>query len=338
MSGFMLEFFGLTFRVLGAIDMAELRFLFGPHVIQDVGYAEEALLDLHLLLGDGRSRELRVLRRDGTLVRRGQFRALSGLSPLLPPLRVMDDRFVMLQAVVVAKGAATVALIGGLHSPRAEVAMALCARGWRLVSGQLLVLDRDTGEVRPLLEPVDLRGDALESARAGGLLAGRDGTEGSGWKTVSSPLSGDAVLIRPELLGRTVPVGARLGGLHLVRLCRSDSGRSRLDAQEFTPRAWPPEAASVLDAAPRLRLLLPQTGGAEEAADLVDADLFSRTAQAELFPSTAQEEVPCRGALPTARGPLAGSTTSPSTRRARASSTDLSSDGSLWSRIPVATT
>ncbi|MGG8406696.1 hypothetical protein ACM614_08785, partial [Streptomyces sp. 12297] len=114
------------------------------------------------------SREVRVLDGEGRLLRRWAYHGIGGIPPVLPPFAVLEHPYAVVQAAVLAKGAGVVALVGGIGSPRNSVALALGARGWRMVSGQYLVVDRVTGETLPYQLPLELRGPALEAARAAG--------------------------------------------------------------------------------------------------------------------------------------------------------------------------
>lgn len=285
------SFFGMTIMVLTELSPGDLAFMFGPHLVE----TGEPQLVVKLLTGKSSDGELLVHRPDGMLLQRRVFRGWSTMPPPLPPFAVLDHLFLGMRAVVMTKDDATVALVGSSCSPSAGLAAALAGRSWRPVSGQLLVVDRATGHTLPFHVPLDLRGSALESARTGGLI-GPENDPGT-WRRTQPTLAGESVLVRPEVLGPIVPVTARLAPPTLVRLCQGDGDRCRLEPWAFQPHAWPPNTSDLADA-PRYRLLMPEFGGAEEAAALID-DMI--------------QETPCPGGPRTAREHLAGLTTSPST-------------------------
>ncbi|MFC4056744.1 hypothetical protein ACFOWE_00410 [Planomonospora corallina] len=285
----LLEFFGMTVAVLAQLDLPELAFLFGSHLVEE---GEPQLL-VKLVSDGSASGEVLVQRPDGMLLQRRLFRGWSTMPPPVPPLAVLDSRFLVVRAVVMARDDVTVALIGSACSPCADVAAALAGRSWRPVAGQFLVVDRDTGHTLPFHTPLDLRGAAIESAVTGGLVGPEP--ESPWWRTRST-LSGESLLVRPERLGPPVPIAARLAPPTLVRLCQGEDDRCALESWEFQPHAWPPAAAELAEAR-RYRLLVPELGGAEEAAALIDDEL---------------KETSCPGGPRTAPEHRAGLITSPS--------------------------
>ncbi len=288
----LLSFFGMTIMVLTKLDPTDLAFLFGPHLVE----TGEPQLAVKLLTNKASEGELLVQRPDGMLLQRRVFRGWSTMPPPLPPFAVLDHLYLVMRAVVMAKDDVTVALIGSACSPSAGVAAALAGRSWRPVSGQLLVVDRTTGHTLPFHIPLDLRGGALESARSGGLIGQEP--DPAIWRQAHPALAGESVLVRPERLGPPVPITARLAPPTLVRLCQGDDDRCRLEPWSFQPHIWPPAATELADA-PRYRLLMPEFGGAEEAAALIDDRI--------------QKEPPCPGGPRTARERRAGLITSLST-------------------------
>ncbi|MFF3444165.1 hypothetical protein [Streptosporangium sp. NPDC002721] len=259
----------MTIMVLTELSLGDMTFLFGHHLVE----SGEPQLVVRLLTDKPSGGELLVHRPDGMLLQRRVFRGWSTMPPPLPPFAALDHLFLVMRAVVMAKDDATVALIGSSCSPGAGVAAALAGRSWRPVSGQLLVVDRATGHTLPFQVPLDLRGSALEAARTGGLI-GPEAASGS-WRRVRSALTGESVSVRPELLGPIIPVTARLAPPTLVRLCQGDGDLCRLEPWAFQPHVWPPNT-SDLAGAPRYRLLMPEFGGAEEAAALID-DMIWKT-------------------------------------------------------------
>ncbi|MFI6897876.1 hypothetical protein ACIBM4_27585 [Streptomyces sp. NPDC050256] len=290
---FMLDFFGVLLNVVGAVDLTDLPFLFGPHLREELGMAGQAELTVRLAVVEGAGSEVRVHGADGRLLRRHAFHGLGGIPPLLPPFAVLADRFAVLQATVLTKGGVVVALVGGVESPRSALGLALGLRGWRMVSGQRLVVDRLTGETLPYQVPLELRGAALVSARACGL-------QDQDLRTATSPLTGSYQQVRPESLLATVPVGVRLGPAGIVRLCTAAGHRASLEDWDRAPSLWPADAAGLLDGNPRMRLLLPPAGGVEEAADLLDARLCLPPLKGT---------APCRPDSPTVKARPAGSIT-----------------------------
>nr|WSW66339.1 hypothetical protein OG461_09170 [Streptomyces sp. NBC_00995] len=319
---FMLDFFGVLLNVVGAVDLVDLPFLFGPHLHDELGVLGQADLGVRVTTVEGAGSEVRVYDEGGKLLRRRAFRGLGGIPPLLPPFSILGDRFAVLQAAVLAKGEVVVALVGGVESPRSALALALGVRGWRMVSGQRLVVDRLTGDTLPYQVPLELRGAALESARACGLQE-RD------LRTATSPLTGSYLQVRPESLMATVSPGTRLGPARIVRLCTAAGHGASLEDCDRAPSVWPADAAGLLEGNPRMRLLLPPAGGGEEAADLLDA---------RLCPPLSKGTAPCPADFPTARERPAGSITPVSIRRGSRSSTDPSSTGSSAARAAAATT
>ncbi|MFI6507303.1 hypothetical protein ACIBCT_06840 [Streptosporangium sp. NPDC050855] len=313
----LLEFFGLTVLAVTHIDSSEMAFLFGSHLVK----AGKPQLTVKLVSNEASGGELLVHREDGVLLQRRAFRGWGTMPPPVPPFGVLEEHFLVMRAVVLAKGDATVALIGSACSPCAEVAVSLAAQSWRPVSGQLLVVDRATGHTLPFLTPLNLRGEALDAARASGLI-GLEADPGL-WRPARPTLAGQSVLVRPERLGTPVPITARLAPPTLIRLCQGDSDRCRLEPSDFQAHVWPP-AATELAGAPRYRLRMPESGGAEAAAALIDDRLL--------------KEFSCPGGSRTALEHPAGSITSPSTRPARNGSTVTSSAGSSSRRTAGVTT
>ncbi|MGW1771212.1 hypothetical protein [Streptomyces sp. NPDC002104] len=292
----------MILQVMGLVEGSDLAFHFGRHLLGERAEPVRTPVSLHFASTTGVGhvgREVRVLDGEGRVLRRWAYHGTGGIPPVLPPFAVLEHPYAVLQAAVLAKGAGVVALVGGIGSPRNSVALALGARGWRMVSGQYLVVDRTTGETLPYQLPLELRGPALEAARAAGLT---DGGPGNDVRTVCSPLTGESVMVRPERLIATADIRERFGPATLVRLCSRGAQRSRLEDWNFAASVWPPDASAdpAFAATPRMRLLLPESGAAEEAADLLDGRLTA---------TTPKGTVPCPVAPPTLTELLAGSTT-----------------------------
>ena len=144
---FMLEFVGAVLRVAGAVDLSDLAFVFGPHLLEETDLRETAL-SVHFARVAG-GREVRVHDRDGVLLRRRAFHGFGGIPPLLPPFAVMNGRYAVAQAAVLSKDGTVLALMGGIGSNRNEVALALSARGWSVVSGRKRRIQRGAFEQQP---------------------------------------------------------------------------------------------------------------------------------------------------------------------------------------------
>ncbi len=257
-----LNFFGIEVGLVRA-DRDEISFHFGPHLTANSQDPDQLRVEFSDATGKGAPADFLVRRSDGTPLLRRTFRGWGNVPPAVPPFAALQDRFCLAPAVVLAKGGATVALIGGPYSEQANVGAALAQRSWEFVSGRLLVLDRRSGHVLPYLAPLEARGPAAAWLRGAGLPEGM-------WRTVASPVGGEVLLVRPECLGPVVPVRARLAPPALVRLCRGADEEVRLAPWEFTTRTWPAGSAGRLAGAPTYCLHLPGVGGAEEAAGLID--------------------------------------------------------------------
>ncbi|MEW1911097.1 hypothetical protein AB0442_22045 [Kitasatospora sp. NPDC085895] len=260
-----LNFFGIDVVVDGA-DRDAVAFHFGPHTVRRPPAPDHLRVEFGGTAGTG---EFLVRRGDGTPLLRRAFRGWGNVPPPLPPFAVLADRFHLVQAVVLARGATTVALIGGPYAEQANVAAALAHRSWEFVSGRMLVVDRRTGQVLPYLAPLEVRG------RPAGWLRGAGLPEGL-WRTVTSPTGAEILLVRPECLGPVVPVRARPAPPTLVRLCRGTDEGVRLTPWRGTVPAWPPGSAGLPADLPAHRLELPGVSGAEEAAGLIDQGLTQK--------------------------------------------------------------
>ncbi|MEU6775236.1 hypothetical protein [Streptomyces sp. NPDC046759] len=259
-----LNFFGIEVGVISA-DRDEVAFHFGPHMVKNSGNPQHLRVEFFRPAGSAPA-EFLVRRGDGTPLLRRAFRGWGNVPPALPPFAALQDRFCLVQAVVLARGDTTVALIGGPYAEQANVGAALAHRSWEFVSGRLLVLDRRTGEVLPYLVPLQARGRAAAWLRGAGL-------PNELCRVAASPAGGEVLLVRPECLGPVAPVRARLGRPTLVQLCRSADEAVRLTPRACTAQAWPEGSAGLLDGAPAYRLELPGVSGAEEAAGLIDQEV-----------------------------------------------------------------
>lgn len=273
-----LEYFGIRVRVAAPpTDLADVAFHAGPHVRPT---AEAPHFEVAIEALRGGVRQAIVRRGELTALRR-PFRSWTNLPPPIPPFAAVEDRLALLPAVVLAREGIVLALIGSGLSAKGSIGIALARRGWAFVSGQLLVVDRRTGQVRPYLAPVELRGAAVRELASSGLAGGT-------WRSMPSRISSDAILVRPESLGRVVPITVRLPGARLVRLCARADERLCLTRCPVHPQPWPMAAAGALSDLPSYRLELPTGEVADEAAELLGVTL------------RADEEQPCPDAPRTA--------------------------------------
>ena len=254
-----LAFFGMGVTATStAADLDDLAFHFGPHVTEGV----RPDFEVEFSPGPGNSRECAVRRGRLTVLRR-TFHGWGNIPAPVPPFALLESRICVLPAVVLARGRSVVALIGSPLSAKGSLAVALAHRSWQFVSGQLLVMERASRDVLPYHAPVEFRGDAASALRAAGLAPGT-------WRSTTSPINGDVLMVRPESLGAIVPIGARRTRPHLIRLCRSRDDRVHLLRRAFEPRVWPTSAAADLADASSYVLELPAASAAEEAAGILD--------------------------------------------------------------------
>lgn len=271
-----LDYFGIRVRVSAATtDLAEVAFHAGPH-----GAAPNGTPHFDVAIGDaaGCSREA-IVRRGELVVLRRRFRGWTNVPAPVPPFAALADRIALLPAIVLARGGSVLALIGSALSAKGAIGVALARRGWAFVSGQLLVVERRTGQALPYLAPVELRDAAARELATSGLA---DGT----WRRIPSRISADVLFVRPESLGRVVAPGARLARPQLIRLCRSSDEGLHLTRSDHPVQPWPSSAAPVLAGAPTYRLELPADEVADEAAELLCAALPQRTDEEQRRAST----------------------------------------------------
>ncbi|WP_441248523.1 hypothetical protein [Kitasatospora sp. McL0602] len=273
----LLDFFGTVVRVsCSPADAEDLDFFFGPHTAPPTARADYRVELLgtrggflrSLLAKDDEPKTFRLRSEPGgELIEERRFTRWSSVPSPLPPFRVLRDAIGLVQATVLARGGRCVAFFGEPHSGKTSLGLALSARGWALVSDQLLVVERATGAVRPYLTPTGVRGRTLAAMRDG-VLAGLE--QRRSYCTVS----GEVVLARPESLAEVVPVDRRLGPAHLVAVRRGGSTATLVPGGR-APRVWPADAWPWLGDAlaaerPRSLLTLPDQGGEQQGADLVE--------------------------------------------------------------------
>jgi len=299
-----LRFFGLGITVVGT-DLPDFRFLFGPHVTAP-GRADllvEITTSGPLAAAGGRAgaravRELQVRRSDGLPLLRRPLHGWSNVPPPFPRFAAMFGRCAVTPAAVLCRGGTSIALVGHALTERSPIAVALALRSWRIVSPQLLVVDRRTGRAMPFATPLEVPvNDNSGNGDSGNDNSGNDnsGNDNSGndnvttWspavvdfagaghpatqlrRSRSSPVTGQVLLIRPESVGELVPVETTVEPPTVIRLCRGAHRQLRLtDGDQWAPR-WSagPEPARL-----RTRCLeLPDSGLADEAAHHLDEKL-----------------------------------------------------------------
>jgi hypothetical protein len=286
-----LELFGKVVEIAPAVHVPYLRFLLRPHVVEHGGPPPALYVDFAPALGEkhrdaaaeraGTPEPLTrlplspapeispsdVLVRGGNpaLASRSTFGGWGNVPPQVPPIAAWPDRLAVLQAVVLARGDAAVALIGSPDSAKVGVAIALARRGWRFVSGSLLVIDRAHGWALPCHTPLEARGAALAALHEAGAPRGM-------CQTTVSPVSGEMLQVRPEALGPLVPIRSKLPRPALIRLCQRNDPAA-LEPWEFRASVWPADAGAELAELPTYRLSVPETGSAAEAAELIDGAL-----------------------------------------------------------------
>jgi hypothetical protein len=273
----LLDFFGVVVRVVcSPADARDLDFFFGPHLAGPAA-TPHCRVELRgttggfltsLLAKDEAPKTFRLLSEpEGELIEERSFTRWSSVPSPVPPFRLLRDRVGLVQATVLARGDVCVAFHGEPHNGKTSVGLALSARGWSVVSDQLLVVERATGAVRPYLTPTGVRGRTLAAMRDHA-LAGLD------QRRSFCTVSGEVVLARPESLGPVVPVDSRLGPVHLVAVTRGGD-TPRLVPTDRRPRVWPTSAWSWMEDAlaperPQSLLTLPLHGGEQQGARLVE--------------------------------------------------------------------
>ena len=312
-----LEIFGEVIEIAAGIQVPYLRFVLRPHIVEPGGtkprlYVEFVPMQARSRRDAGTASQTQVppglapevpadivvRGGDATLVSRTTFRGWGNVPPQVPPFAAWPDRLAVLPGVVLTSGATVVALIGSPHSAKIAVTAALARRGWRLVSGSLLVIDRAHGWVLPYHTPLEARGAAAAALREARPPRGT-------YLAETSPVSGEVLQVRPEALGPIVPIRSKLPRPALVRLCQDTDALVRLESRAFRPSVWPADAGAEFSGLPMYRLSGPEGGGGEEAAALIDERLPAEQAK------TQEDE--CRDVPPTPTELRAGSTGLPPT-------------------------
>jgi hypothetical protein len=74
-------------------------------------------------------------------------------------------RWLMMHAAVLARGGDAVVLPAPPGSGKSTLCAALTFNGWRLLSDELVVLDPETGEVWPLVRPINVKNQSIDVVR-----------------------------------------------------------------------------------------------------------------------------------------------------------------------------
>jgi hypothetical protein len=290
-SALQLEVFGEVIEIAAAVQVPYLKFAFRPHIVEHggakprfyvefaaapaqnnrdaaVGRAGTAAAQTQVPLAPAPETPTDIVVRsdNATLVSRSTFHGWGNVPPQMPPFASWPDRLAVLPGVVLTSGDTVVALIGSPYSAKVAVTAALARRGWRLVSGSLLVIDRAHGWVLPYHTPLEARGAAAAALRESRPPRGM-------YLPETSPVSGKVLQVRPEALGPIVPIRAKLPRPALVRLCQETDALVRLEPRAFHPSVWPADAYAEFGELPMYRLSVPGGSGAEEAAALIDERL-----------------------------------------------------------------
>ena len=247
----LLNFFGHPVNVVcSPQDADDVRFLFGPHVVTATPArtnaarvhleAEDGGFFASLFAKDGRTKRFSVHDDAGDLTEERSFARWSRTPSPLPPFQLLRDHISLVQGTVLAKGSVSVALLGPPHSGKTTLGMSLAQRGWRLVSDQLLVVDRVSGVTYPYLVPVGLRGTTLAEFRE------KHAANPVTHRETVSEVTGLVWLVRPEVFGPTVPVDMRLSGTSLIHVNRLETGILTMQAQLPALRVWPAQAQGEL--------------------------------------------------------------------------------------------
>lgn len=273
----LIEFFGTAVEVrCGACDAEDIDFFFAPHVTTTGSATPAYIVELtaprgflrSLLAKDDAEKTFRVYSaNDGVLIEERTFTRWSAVPSPLPPFRLLRGEIGVIQATVVACNGLCLALSGKPHSGKTSLGLQLAARGWTLVSDQLLVVQRRTGLVCPYLAPLGVRGQTLAALRDGVLAQ-------VACRATHSPVSGQVLLARPESLAPVIPVGARIPDPHVVTV-RRGAGTTHIEPTDLHPGAWPSDAWPWLRRAlatdkPLSLLRLPVHGGELRAAEMIE--------------------------------------------------------------------
>ncbi len=260
-----LEFFGVGFTVVGE-QLPDLAFQFGPHLART--RRADYQLELSPPEAGIRTRDVTMRRGDGAVMLRRPLAGWRSATPALPPLTALSDRFAVIPACVMTDRQVTIALIGDTSSERTRIGVSLADRGWRMVSGQLLVLDRRTGRALPFHTPLQFTGRTGDGLR-------RQHPDPAVCRPGRTSFGEPTTLIRPEAMTSIVPLHVDSPVPALVRLCRRTNGTGptirrrsagpdRPDASRTdSPRSDPFQTLNAL------QFDVPARYTADEIADLI---------------------------------------------------------------------
>ena len=253
---------GAAGRGLRAVDTgdtrADLRFRAGPHALSPRAVDGAAAPWQVDVAGTGAGRRYEVRRAGITRLQRS-FRRWDDLGAPVPPLALFAARVAVVPAVVVARGAAVLAVQAGPEA--AAVGLGLVEQGWSLVAGRTLVVDRDSGATLPCLAPLRFRGDDVARLDVTGLDHRRS----------TGSLLGEPVLdLWPSGPAAAVSIDDRLAPATLVRVCRSGRGERLVHGAGAAPVAWQVEAGAAVERLHRCTVQLPRQACAYEVAALLE--------------------------------------------------------------------
>ena len=76
------------------------------------------------------------------------------------------DFYLVLHAAVLERGGHALIMPGPPGSGKSTLCAALTARGWRLLSDELTILDMDTGDIVPIPRPISLKNQSIQIIRS----------------------------------------------------------------------------------------------------------------------------------------------------------------------------
>ena len=250
-----LEFFGVGFTVVGE-QLPDLAFQFGPHLART--RRADYQLELSAPQAEDNSRDVTVRRGDGAVMLRRPLTGWRSATPVLPPLAALTDRFAVVPGCVMTNRQTTIALIGDTAGERTRIGIGLADRGWQMVSGQLLVLDRRTGRALQFHAPLQFTGRAADRLRL-------EHPDPAACRPGRTSFGEPTVLIRPEAMTSIVPLHVDSPVPALVRLCR----RTSCAAPTVRRRPAGPDRSDPVRSLNALQFDVPAQFTADEIADLI---------------------------------------------------------------------
>jgi hypothetical protein len=197
-----LSFFGFPTNVTVAIhDLEDLAFFFGLHETAAEAADDSSVVEVSLSAEGGFFRSL--LTKDRSLKkvswrhegsgRDHEFADWSGAPSVLPPFAVpsVSENLVVAPGTAVEWGGRALILIAPPHCGKTTMCRQLVSHGGTLLSDNLIVLERRTQLVWPMLGPIGLRGSARSAAASV--------PEPSKRRTVSE-ITGEVTLVPPDVL------------------------------------------------------------------------------------------------------------------------------------------